>query len=67
MFTRYSKITPKDIQILQGIPNYEKARRLVSGLRDSLGCAELLVLHLAKYWDVSESELIASLTGKKTA
>lgn len=67
MVTRFTKITPKDIQILQGISNYESARRSTVVIRDSLGVKDLLVCHLANYWGVSDAEIIATLSGKKTA
>jgi hypothetical protein len=67
MITRFSKITPKDIQQLQGIDSYEAARRYIVGIRQALNCPDILLCHLASYWRVTETELIASLSGKKSA
>jgi hypothetical protein len=67
MPTRFSKITPKDIQQLQGLDSYEAARRYIVGIRQALDCPDLLLCHLANYWKVTESELISTLSGKKSA
>jgi len=67
MITRFSKITPKDIQQLQGLDSYEAARRYIIGIRQALNCPDILLCHLAGYWRVTEAELIASLSGKKSA
>lgn len=65
MITRFSEITPKEIQLLQGIANYKAAWRVLVGIRDTVGSPVLLVCHLAKYWEVPETELLVSLSGKK--
>lgn len=67
MITRFSEITPKDLQLLQGIADYKAAWRVLVGIRDTVGSPVLLLCHLAKYWEVPEAEILASLSGKKSA
>jgi hypothetical protein len=58
--TSFSKLTIKDIAVLQDI-NYKQAWRVLASIRDSCGVNVLLVCHLAKYWDVDESAILDRL------
>ncbi len=63
--TPFTKITAKDIQVLQGISTYESARRILVGIRDSCNVRVLLICHLAQYWSVDEKSIIAQLSPAK--
>jgi hypothetical protein len=58
--TSFSKLTIKDIAVLQDI-NYKQAWRVLASIRDSCGVNVLLVCHLAKYWEVDESAILDRL------
>ncbi len=61
--TSFSKLTAKDFAVLQGT-NYKQAWRVLASVRDSCGVRVLLVCHLAKYWDVDESVILAKLNAR---
>jgi hypothetical protein len=58
--TSFSKLTIKDIAVLQDI-NCKQAWRVLASIRDSCGVNVLLVCHLAKYWEVDESVILDRL------
>ena len=60
-FTRFSEVKPKDLQILQGIARYEHARKLLVDIRYAFDTKIVLVYHVAKYFGLPESELLAAL------
>jgi hypothetical protein len=62
--TSFTKVTAKDIAVLQGMSNYKSAWRILSGIRDSCGVKVLLICHLANYWSVDESAIISQLKGR---
>jgi hypothetical protein len=63
--TPFTKITAKNIQVLQGLSDYKHAWRVLSGIRDSCGVNVLLLCHLAQYWSVDEKSIIAQLSPQK--
>lgn len=65
MFTRFSSIDVLAIQTLEGNICYNTARKRLTQIKDSLGTERVLVYHLAKYWQVPESEILAELSPKK--
>lgn len=60
--TSFTRITGKDIQILQDLPTYKAAWRVLDSIRNSCGVEVLLLCHLANYWRVEEKAIIARLT-----
>jgi hypothetical protein len=61
--TSFSKLTAKDVAVLQGVTP-KKAYRTLVGIRDSCGVRVLLVCHLANYWAVDESAILAKLKAR---
>lgn len=61
MTTRFTQITPKDLQRLQGTSSYEQARRDLVAIKDSYSAKVAVVWHLAQYLGVPENEIITSL------
>ena len=62
--TPFTKLTTKHFITLQDT-NYKTAWRTLDSIRDSCGVKVLLVCHLATFWGVDESALIAQLSPKK--
>ncbi len=61
--TTFSKLTAKDFAVLQGT-SPKQSHRILASIRDSCGVRVLLVCHLAKYWDVDESAILAKLNAR---
>jgi hypothetical protein len=47
--------------VLQGISQYERARRQLVLIRDSCDTKIVLVYHIAKYFGLPENEVISAL------
>jgi hypothetical protein len=52
----FATVSIKDLQNLEGV-SYSTARRNYRVIADSIGLGQVMVHHLAKYWDTSVEEL----------
>ncbi len=65
MATKFTEISPKYLQQLDGRISYNTARRRLVRMRKVLGVQLLQLRHLATYWNVSLDELIQAIKSEK--
>jgi hypothetical protein len=59
MMTRFTEITPKELQRLQGNSSYKSAWNALCAIKRALQLESVLVLHLAVHWKCDEAEILA--------